>query len=106
MGARSGSSDSDQPNASAKRADFRRCPLIQVNAREAELACFGHFPQGVHGMHARTSSEIQVWDPFVRMAHWTVPWHFFVAYLTEDVTTVHVWAGYVADGAGQAHTES
>lgn len=46
-------------------------------------------------MHARTSSEIQAWDPFVRMAHWTVALAFFVAYLTEDVTTVHVWAGYV-----------
>ncbi|WP_245451201.1 cytochrome b/b6 domain-containing protein [Borborobacter arsenicus] len=38
---------------------------------------------------------IQVWDPFVRIAHWTVALGFFVAYLTEDVMTVHVWAGYV-----------
>ncbi|MFU0504625.1 cytochrome b/b6 domain-containing protein [Pseudaminobacter sp. NGMCC 1.201702] len=37
---------------------------------------------------------IQVWDPFVRIAHWTVALGF-VAYLTEDVMTVHVWAGYV-----------
>ncbi|AMS39093.1 MULTISPECIES: cytochrome b/b6 domain-containing protein [Aminobacter] len=46
-------------------------------------------------MHTRSSSEIQVWDPFVRMAHWTLALGFFVAYLTEDVMTVHVWAGYV-----------
>ena len=40
--------------------------------------------------------EIQVWDPFVRMAHWTIALAFFVAYLTEDdLTTVHVWVGYV-----------
>jgi cytochrome b len=46
-------------------------------------------------MHAQTSPEIQVWDPFVRISHWAIALGFFVAYLTEDVTTVHVWAGYV-----------
>jgi cytochrome b len=46
-------------------------------------------------MHARTPSETQVWDLFVRIAHWTVALGFFVAYLTEDITTVHVWAGYL-----------
>lgn len=46
-------------------------------------------------MDARTSSEIHVWDAFVRVAHWAVAVGFFVAYLTEDAITVHVWAGYV-----------
>ena len=46
-------------------------------------------------MHARASSQIQVWDPFVRMAHWTLALESFVAYLTDDVTIVHVWTGYI-----------
>ena len=42
------------------------------------------------------TTEIEVWDPFVRLAHWTIAIGFFVAYLTEDdFMTVHVWAGYV-----------
>jgi len=43
-----------------------------------------------------SAPEISVWDPFVRVFHWTVVVAFTVAYLTEDDTlTVHVWAGYV-----------
>jgi len=69
--------------------------LIEVNAWEVELACCEDNDKGADSMHTRSSSEIQVWDPFVRMAHWTLALGFFVAYLTEDVMTVHVWAGYV-----------
>ncbi|NEX17858.1 MAG: cytochrome B [Halochromatium sp.] len=42
--------------------------------------------------------SIQVWDPFVRVFHWTLAVGFFVAYLSEDVLLLHVWAGYLVGG--------
>ena len=45
----------------------------------------------------RTSDNtIRIWDPIVRIGHWTLALSFFVAYLTEDdLLSQHVWAGYV-----------
>lgn len=39
-------------------------------------------------------SSVEVWDRFVRLSHWSIVAAFFIAYLAEDVLTLHVWAGY------------
>jgi len=42
---------------------------------------------------------IRVWDPFVRVFHWTVAIGFLIAYYTEsDLLALHVWDGYVVGG--------
>ena len=39
---------------------------------------------------------VPVWDPLVRVVHWSMVLAFVVAFLVEDdLMTVHVWAGYV-----------
>ena len=43
-------------------------------------------------------AQIRVWDPFVRVFHWTLLAAFTVAYLVEDPHIVHVWSGYVIAG--------
>lgn len=45
--------------------------------------------------NASHEANLVVWDPFVRVFHWTVVLAFAVAYLVEDPHIVHVWAGYV-----------
>ncbi len=42
-----------------------------------------------------TKNEILVWDPIVRVGHWTLVVAFFTAYLSAEASlSVHVWAGY------------
>ncbi len=40
--------------------------------------------------------DVRVWDPFVRLFHWSVVGSFAICYLTDDdVLVLHVWAGYL-----------
>ncbi|HHB12360.1 MAG TPA: cytochrome B [Chromatiales bacterium] len=53
-----------------------------------------------HGTLANPSDEgrVRVWDPLVRVLHWSLAAGFFGAYFTEDWETVHVWLGYAVLG--------
>ncbi len=41
------------------------------------------------------SLEVSVWDPLIRIFHWSLVTFFFVAYLSgDDLLQLHTWAGY------------
>ena len=43
--------------------------------------------------------QVKVWDPLVRIFHWTLVFSFAVAYITEDEwITLHTLAGYTIGG--------
>jgi cytochrome b len=47
------------------------------------------------------ANVVKVWDPLVRLFHWSLVVAFFVAYFTEpedSALAVHVWAGYFVGG--------
>jgi cytochrome b len=49
--------------------------------------------------HMKAHSDIKVWDPLVRVFHWTLVSAFAVAWLTEDeLMTLHAFAGYLISG--------
>ncbi|MET0065482.1 MAG: cytochrome b/b6 domain-containing protein [Candidatus Thiodiazotropha sp.] len=47
----------------------------------------------------KPNSDVKVWDPLVRIFHWTLVSAFAVAWLTEDeLMSVHAYAGYLIAG--------
>ena len=45
------------------------------------------------------ATELKVWDPLIRLFHWTLVASFTIAYFTEDDwQNLHVWAGYTVLG--------
>ena len=43
--------------------------------------------------------SVPVWDPLIRIFHWSLAGFFLLAYVTEDeFLTVHVYAGYAVAG--------
>ena len=44
---------------------------------------------------SNNENTVKVWDPFVRIFHWTLVLSFFIAYITEeDFLDIHSFAGY------------
>lgn len=44
----------------------------------------------------KDKKTLEVWDPLIRIGHWSLVIAFFTAYFTEDdLMNLHVWAGYV-----------
>ena len=51
--------------------------------------------------------QVKVWDPLVRVSHWSLGMSFFNACLTEDdFLTLHTWAGYTVVGLVLIHIAS
>ena len=50
-------------------------------------------------MQKAKEGYLRVWDPLVRIGHWTIVAGFFVAYFTDDdLLRLHAWAGYLVGG--------
>jgi cytochrome b len=50
-------------------------------------------------IHEPASNMVRVWDPLVRLFHWSLAGSFTVAFVTEDdLLALHVWAGYLILG--------
>lgn len=42
------------------------------------------------------TTEVHVWDPFVRVCHWLLAIVVIIAWLTDEPLWLHTWLGYIA----------
>jgi len=50
-------------------------------------------------IHDPKSNMVRVWDPLLRLFHWSLAGSFAIAFVTEDdLLVLHVWAGYLILG--------
>ena len=49
-------------------------------------------------LEEQESLQIKVWDIGVRLFHWALVLFYTIAYLSEDIELIHVYAGYVVLG--------
>jgi len=50
-------------------------------------------------IHQPKANMVRVWDPLLRLFHWSLAGSFAIAYVTEDdLLALHVWAGYLILG--------
>jgi cytochrome b len=47
-------------------------------------------------MRSSQTTEIRVWDPFVRSSHWLLAAAVLVDWFTDEPRWMHVWLGYLA----------
>lgn len=56
-------------------------------------------PLATHGHTATSAAQVRVWDPLLRIFHWSLAAGFAVAFVTEeDLLGLHVQAGYLVLG--------
>ena len=46
-------------------------------------------------MEEQENHQIKVWDMGVRIFHWSLLLFYTIAYISEDIELIHVYAGYI-----------